>query len=91
MKTKITNLRESSPCPFPQRILSYIALRHMWPERKCRNDHWQLRLPALLNILDINISTNDNKVLKIKMLKKAKAMTAHTEAVGTNESFTKRD
>jgi hypothetical protein len=31
-----------------------------------RNDHWQLRLPALLDILDINISTNDNKVLEIK-------------------------
>jgi hypothetical protein len=49
--------------------LSYIALRHMWLERKSRNDHRQLRLPALLDILDINISTNDNKVLKIKMLK----------------------
>lgn len=73
------------------RILSYIALRNMWLERKQRNDHWQLRLPALLDILDINISTNDNKVLKIKMLKKAKAMTTHTKAVGTNESFTKHD
>jgi hypothetical protein len=60
-------------------------------ERKCRNDHWQLRLPALLDILDINISTNDNKVLEIKMLKKTKVMTAHTKAVGTNESLTKHD
>ncbi len=69
----------------------YIALRHIWLERKCRNDHWQLRLPALLDILDINISTNNNKVLEIKMLKKTKVTTAHTKAVGTNESFTKHD
>ncbi len=45
----------------------------------------------LLDILDINISTKDNKVLEIKMLNKAKAMTAHTSAVGTNKSFTKHD
>ncbi len=48
-------------------------------------------MPTLLDILDINISTNDNKVLEIKMLKKTKVMTADTKAVGTNESFTKHD
>jgi hypothetical protein len=63
----------------------------MWLERKCRNNHWQLRLPALLDILDINTSTNDNKVLEIKMLKKTKVMTARTKAVRTNEGFTKHD
>ena len=69
----------------------YVVLRHIRLKRKCRHEYRQLRLPALLDILDINISTNDNKVLKIKMLKKAKVMTAHTKAVGTNKSFTKHD
>jgi hypothetical protein len=49
----------------------------MWLKRKCQDDHWRLRLPTLLDILDINISTNDNKVLGIKMLKKTKVTTAH--------------
>jgi hypothetical protein len=57
----------------------------MWLKRKCWDDHWQLRLPALLDILDIDISTNDNKVLGIKMLKKTRVMTAHAKAIEANK------
>jgi hypothetical protein len=59
----------------------------VWLKRTSRNGRWRLRLPTLLDILDINISTKDKKVLKIKMLKKTKVMIAHTKAVGTNWSF----
>ena len=57
----------------------------MWLKRKCWDDHWQLKLPTLLDILDIEISTNDNKVLGIKMLKKTRVMTAHAKAVEANK------
>ena len=52
-----TNLKESTPW----HILVYAVPRHIRLELKCRNDYWQFGLPALLDILDIDISTNNKQ------------------------------